>query len=450
MPARNASPASGRRAYSVSGTPWSASSSARPAPICPSPTIPTGPLVKQNLTPDDPGDQVDQLPERLHGVPAGEPCQLARVDRHVVLPLQLLEQSEKEERIEPEVVEQMRVVAHLADVPLQLIRQEALHLRAHLRPLHGGHRAAHGHRAPLVRHESSCARYRDGDPLALTTRLAARSQSKLLTMAVRTGCATLRSRTCAGTRQSGSSSSQLMVGGTRSCSAASRQAMTWSIPEAAPASPSIDLIALVRSRCGSAAKTRRSARASPRSPDGDDPAPAATQSTSRVSARAAPRARRITSAMASAVATASSSLGSTGTLAYPATSPYTRAPRACAASARSRTSTPHPSAGLSPRRRRSNGRGAPVSPSTPARQKPSTSTGDSTSSPPISRTRARPQRSAVSPCWSASSDEVAPLVTVVLSPRTPRRIARFPPAMLMNRLGKRSGFVRSPGDSRLS
>src|SRR5262249_29775350 len=80
--------------------------------------IPTGPLVKQNLTPDDPGDQVDQLPERLHGVPAGEPCQLARVDRHVVLPLQLLEQSEKEERIEPEVVEQMRVVAHLADVPL--------------------------------------------------------------------------------------------------------------------------------------------------------------------------------------------------------------------------------------------------------------------------------------------------------------------------------------------
>src|SRR5262249_54950263 len=87
MPARNASPASGRRAYSVSGTPWSASSSARPPPICPSPTIPTGPLVKQNLTPHHPGDQVDQLPERLHGVSAAEPRQLARVDRHLVLPL---------------------------------------------------------------------------------------------------------------------------------------------------------------------------------------------------------------------------------------------------------------------------------------------------------------------------------------------------------------------------
>src|SRR5262249_5289204 len=169
----------------------------------------------------------------------------------------------------------MRVVAHLADVSLQLIRQEALHLRAHLRPLHSDHRAAHGHRAALVRHESSCACYRDGAPFALTTRLAARSQSKLLTTAVRTGCATLRPRTCAGTRQSGSSSSQLMVGGTRSCSAASRQAMTWSIPEAAQASPSIDLIALVRSRCGSAAKMRWSAMASPLSPDGAHAAPGA-------------------------------------------------------------------------------------------------------------------------------------------------------------------------------
>src|SRR5262249_20186419 len=204
----------------------------------------------QNLTPDDPGDQVDQLSERLHGVLAAEPRQLARVHRHLVFGLQLLEQGEKKERIEPEVVEQMRVIAHLPDVPLQLVRQEALHPRARLRPLDTGRRAVCGYRAPLVRHESSCAFYWDGDELALTTRLAARSQSKLLTIAVRIGCATLRPRTCAGTRQSGSSSSQLMVGGTRSCSAASRQAMTWSIPEAAQASPSIDLIALVRSRCG--------------------------------------------------------------------------------------------------------------------------------------------------------------------------------------------------------
>src|SRR5262249_35458279 len=160
----------------------------------------------------------------------------------------------------------MRVVAHLADVSLQLIRQEALHLRAHLRSLHTGHRAAQGHRAPLVRHESSCAFYRDGDPFALTTRLAARSQSKLLTMAVRIGCAMLQPRTCAGTRQSGSSSSQLMVGGTRSCSAASRQAMTWSIPEAAPASPSIDLIALVPRRCASPPKSPRPPPASPPPP----------------------------------------------------------------------------------------------------------------------------------------------------------------------------------------
>src|SRR5262249_23871528 len=258
------------------------------APICPSPTIPTGPLVKRNLTPEDQRDQIDQLPERLHAVSAGKPRQLARVDRHVVLALQLLEQGKEEERIEPEVVEQRRVVPHLGDVSLRLVRQDALHLRAHLRPLDGDHRATGRHRAALVRHESSYAFYRDADPLALTTTVAARSQSKLLTMAVRTGCATLRSRTRAGTRQSGSWSSQLMVGGTRSYSAASRQAMIWSIPEAAPASPSIDLIALVRSRCGSAAKRRCRARAFARSPEGGDPAPAATPATSRASAPAAP------------------------------------------------------------------------------------------------------------------------------------------------------------------
>src|SRR5262245_55318890 len=97
-PAWKASAASGRRAYSVSGTPWSARRSARPPPICPTPTIPTRlVLLKRDLAANDPRDQIDQLAERLDRVPASEPGELSRVDRHVVLPLQLLEEGEKEE-----------------------------------------------------------------------------------------------------------------------------------------------------------------------------------------------------------------------------------------------------------------------------------------------------------------------------------------------------------------
>src|SRR4029077_9340952 len=143
------------RAYSVSGMPLSASTSARPPPIWPSPTIPTR-LVNRDLAPEDPRDQVDQLPERLHRVAAPEARQLPGVDRHLVLSLKLLEQGEKEERIEAEIVEQMRLVPHLADVAFQLVGKEALHLCADLRALDGARRPAELRRGALVRHESSC------------------------------------------------------------------------------------------------------------------------------------------------------------------------------------------------------------------------------------------------------------------------------------------------------
>src|SRR5262245_46656251 len=263
--ARNTSPASGRRTARVSGTPRSASSSASPPPIRPSPTMPTRPLLKRDLAPDDACDQVDQLSERLDGVAAGEARQLARVDGHLVLPLELLEQGEEEERIEAEIVEQVRFVAHLRDVSLELVGEEAFHLGAHLRPLHVARRTGNG-RAALVGHDSSCGVYPGGAAPALTTRLAARSQSKALATAVRMGWVMLCPRTCPGGRQSGSSSSQFMVGGTRPCAAASRQAITWSTPDAAAASPSIDLIALMRTREASAAKSCRRAMASARSP----------------------------------------------------------------------------------------------------------------------------------------------------------------------------------------
>src|SRR5262245_32678943 len=155
-PTRTASAASGRRAYSVSGTPWSARRSASPLPIWPSPTMPTRLLLKWDLAAKDPRDQVDQLAERLDRVPAREPGELSRVDRHVVLPLQLLEEGEKEERIEVEVVEEVCLVAHLGDVALELVGQEALHLHAHLRTVGVGPRAGGAHGAALVRHGSSC------------------------------------------------------------------------------------------------------------------------------------------------------------------------------------------------------------------------------------------------------------------------------------------------------
>src|SRR5262249_39263229 len=142
-PPHHDSAASGRRAYRVSDSAWSASRSARPPPICPSPTIPTRRLVKRDLSPNDPRDQIDELAERLHRVSAREPRQLAGVDAHVVLLLQLLEQGEEEERIEPEIVEEMRVVAHLFDVPLELVGEEPLHLRAHLRALRRTRRSTH-------------------------------------------------------------------------------------------------------------------------------------------------------------------------------------------------------------------------------------------------------------------------------------------------------------------
>src|SRR5262245_12035634 len=155
--ARAPSVASGRRAYRGSGTPWSARRSARPPPIWPIPTIPTRlRLLKRDLATNDPRDQVDQLAERLDGVPAGEPGELSRVDRHVVLPLQLLEEGEKEKRIEAEIVEEMCLVAHLGDVALELVGQEALHLQAHLRTVGVGPRTGGTHRAALVRHGSSC------------------------------------------------------------------------------------------------------------------------------------------------------------------------------------------------------------------------------------------------------------------------------------------------------